>query len=251
MRMALISVRDLAVGYGGQPVQSGLSFDIAAGTVFVVMGPSGCGKSTLLKAMIGLLPPLSGRVSYDGRDFWAGAEDCRQATQRRFGVLFQGGALWSSMTLAENVALPLTQLTRIGAAAAAELAALKLAQVGLGGLGEAMPAELSGGMRKRAGLARAMALDPDILFLDEPSAGLDPPTAARLDELVLELRAAQGVTVVVVSHELSSIFTIADDALYLDAESHTAIARGNPRTLLAECGDPLVQDFLTRRETLP
>jgi phospholipid/cholesterol/gamma-HCH transport system ATP-binding protein len=238
-----IEARGLAVGQGGTPVQRDLTFTVDTGRVFVVMGPSGCGKSTLLKCMIGLTPPLAGSLCYDGEDFWCCGPGRRRALGRRIGVLFQGGALWSGMTLAENVALPLRLYTRLTPKAATELAVFKLAQVGLAGFEDYVPATVSGGMRRRTGLARAMALDPDILFLDEPSAGLDPPTARRLDELVLDLRGSLGMTVVMVSHDLESIFTVADDALYLDAEAGTAVARGAPRAL-RHSADERVRDFL-------
>ncbi|MGE5505153.1 MAG: ABC transporter ATP-binding protein [Actinomycetota bacterium] len=238
-----IQASGLAVGQGQRPVQRDLDFAVHTGRIFVVMGPSGCGKSTLLKCMIGLVPPLAGQLCYDGEDFWCCGPERRRALGRRIGVLFQGGALWSGMTLAENVALPIRLYTRLTAKAAAELACFKLAQVGLTGFEDFVPATVSGGMRRRAGLARAMALDPDILFLDEPSAGLDPPAARRLDELVLELRASLGMTVVMVSHDLASIFAVADDALYLDPDTGTAIAQGSPHQLLDE-GDERVRDFL-------
>jgi len=216
--------------------------------VFVIMGGSGCGKSTLLRHLIGMKEPAKGDVLYDGNSFWSADEDARQAMQRKFGVLFQSGALWTSMTLAENVALPLSEHTALPAGEIAEIVRLKLALVGLKGFEEFYPSEISGGMNKRAGLARAIALDPEILFFDEPSAGLDPISSRNLDELILELRHSLGATVVVVTHELQSIFTIADDAVFLDAETRTMRARGNPKELLAHSTDPAVQAFLTRGE---
>jgi phospholipid/cholesterol/gamma-HCH transport system ATP-binding protein len=241
-----IEVADVAIGYGDVAIQRELDFAVAAGQIFVIMGGSGSGKSTLLRSMIGLTPPLEGDIRYDGRSFWHADPDQREAMMRRFGVLYQRGALWTSMTLAENVALPLREFTDLGRGQIAEVAALKLALVGLKGFEEFYPSQISGGMQKRAGLARAMALDPDVLFLDEPSAGLDPITARLLDDLILELRDSLGETVVVVSHDLASIFAIADDSVFLDTERKTQIARGHPKALLADATDPKVRAFLTR-----
>ena len=246
-----IVVRDLEMAFGTYVVQRNVSFTVRRGEIFVIMGDSGCGKSTMLKHMIGLNRPARGDVLYDGESFWTADPDQRMAISRRFGVLFQSGALWSSMTLAENVALPLGLYTRLDAREVAEMVALKLALVGLRGFEEFYPSEISGGMRKRAGLARAMALDPDILFLDEPSAGLDPLSSRRLDDLILELRDNLGATVVIVTHELASIFAIADDAVFLDAETRTAIAHGNPRTLIDHAESPKVREFLRRGATEP
>jgi phospholipid/cholesterol/gamma-HCH transport system ATP-binding protein len=243
-----IQVRDLDMAFGEYVVQRNLNFTVRAGKVFVIMGPSGCGKSTLLRHMIGLNQPARGDVEYDGEGYWQATPERRAEIGRRFGVLFQSGALWSSMTLAENVALPLYRYTRLGADEIDRLVALKLALVGLRGFELFQPSEISGGMRKRAGLARAMALDPDILFFDEPSAGLDPVSSKRLDDLILELRDNLGATIVVVTHELASIFAIADDSIFLDPETRTAIAGGNPRELLAHADDPKVRSFLTRGE---
>ena len=245
---AAIVVRDLDVGYGRFVVQRDLRFEVRRGTVFIIMGGSGCGKSSVLRAMIGLLPPLRGEVLVGGVSLWHAEEREREAVARRIGVLYQGGALWSGMTLAENVELPLAQFTDLAAGQRREMAALKLAFVGLAGFEDFYPAQLSGGMQKRAGLARAMALDPEILFLDEPTAGLDPVSSRRFDDLILELRESLGGTVVVVTHELASIFAIGDEAVFLDAERHTIIARGNPKTLLAESTDAAVRAFLTRGE---
>jgi phospholipid/cholesterol/gamma-HCH transport system ATP-binding protein len=245
-RAPRIEVRDLDMIFGSYVVQKDVNLTVAPGEIFVIMGGSGCGKSTLLRHMTGLVRPARGEVLYDGAGYW-GAEDERQAAmRRRFGVLFQSGALWSSMTLAENVALPLSQYTGLAAAEIAEVVALKLALVGLHGFEEYYPSAISGGMRKRAGLARAMALDPDILFFDEPSAGLDPISSKRLDDLILELRDSLGATVVMVTHELASIFAVADNAIFLDAETRTPIAHGNPRALRDSCPDPKVRDFLMR-----
>jgi phospholipid/cholesterol/gamma-HCH transport system ATP-binding protein len=245
-RLNKIEVRGLTMTYGPHVIMRDSSVRIREGDVFVVMGGSGSGKSTLLKTMIGLKPPTQGDVFYDGRSFWNSDETEQQLILRRFGVLFQDGALWSSMTLAENVALPLTEHTTLGPNEVHELVRLKLALVGLKGFEEYMPAELSGGMRKRAGLARALALDPEILFFDEPSAGLDPITARRLDDLILELRDSLGATIVVVTHDLASIFAIGDDSIFLDASSHSVRARGNPSEFLKFSNDPHVREFLTR-----
>jgi phospholipid/cholesterol/gamma-HCH transport system ATP-binding protein len=244
---ARIAVKDLTLAYGDFVVQRDLDFAVAPGEIFVIMGGSGCGKTTLLRHMIGLQRPARGDVLYDGRSFWGADDETRAIMQRRFGVLYQGGALLSSMTLGENVALPLGEFTELTSAEISEIVSLKLALVGLAGFEDFYPAQLSGGMMKRAGLARAMALDPDILFLDEPSAGLDPVTSSRLDELILELRESLGCTFVVVSHELPSIFTIADTAAFLDPDAHTMTALGNPHRLLGETTDAAVRAFLTRR----
>jgi len=243
---AHIEVRGLTMAYGDFLIQKDLAFTVRRGEVFIVMGGSGCGKTTLLKHMIGLKAPVAGDVLYEGRGFWGGTPEQRDAEKRRFGVLFQGGALWSSMTLAENVALPLRLHRGLAEAQALELAAYKLSLVGLAGFEDYAPAEISGGMRKRAGLARAMALDPEILYFDEPSAGLDPVSARRLDELILELRDSLGTTVVVVTHELASIFAIGDTAVFLDGEAKTQLALGDPRVLRDTCADPRVAAFLHR-----
>ena len=245
-REASIEVRDLDMAYGERVIQRNLTFTVRRGDIFIIMGGSGCGKSTLLRHLIGLIRPARGDVLYGGQNFWQAEPDERERMTRRFGVLYQSGALWSSMTLAENVALPLEQYTTLTPAEIADLVSLKLALVGLAGFEEFYPSEISGGMCKRAGLARAMALDPDILFFDEPSAGLDPISSRRLDDLILELRASLGATMVVVTHELASIFAIADNAVFLDAETRTMIACGPPKTLRDECPNPTVRTFLRR-----
>ncbi len=247
----LLEVRGLAMAYGGFLVQRDVSFSVERGRVFVLMGDSGSGKSTLLRLLIGLKTPAAGQVLYDGASFWDAAPEERARWMRRFGVLFQAGALWSSLTLAENIGLPLGEYTDLSGAEIRDLAEVKLALVGLAGFEDHYPAEISGGMRKRAGLARALALDPEILFFDEPSAGLDPLSSRRLDDLILELRDGLGTTIVVVTHELASIFAIADDSVFLDAQEHTVTARGNPRTLLAESSVPKVRAFLSRGQTDP
>ena len=241
-----IRVVDLTMAYGDFVIQRDLTFDVARGEVFIIMGGSGCGKSTLLRHLIGLIRPAKGDVLFDGTSFWGGDDVERQLMVRRFGVLYQSGALWSSMTLAENVGLPLGEFTDLAPSQIREVASLKLSLVGLGGFEDFYPSEISGGMQKRAGLARAMALDPDILFLDEPSAGLDPISSRLLDDLILELRDSLKCTVVAVTHELASIFTIADNSVYLDAETRTMLATGNPKTLLRESKEPKIRAFLTR-----
>jgi phospholipid/cholesterol/gamma-HCH transport system ATP-binding protein len=241
-----IEIRDLTMAYGSFVVMRDISAKIKRGEIFVIMGGSGCGKSTLLRNMIGLKEPAKGDVFYDGVPFWQSDEEARTEKLRSFGVLFQGGALWSSMTLEENLGLVLGEYTRLSPDEIRDIARLKLALVGLKGFEDYYPAEISGGMAKRAGLARALALDPDILFFDEPSAGLDPISSRNLDELILQLRDSLGTTFVVVSHELASIFTIADNSVFLDAETRTMRAQGNPRELLKNSKDPAVQEFLTR-----
>jgi phospholipid/cholesterol/gamma-HCH transport system ATP-binding protein len=242
----VLDVDDLTVGFGNAIVQRNVSFRVTAGSVFAIMGGSGSGKTTLLKAMIGLLRPTAGAFRVGKEDYWAATEARRAEIDRGFGVLFQSGALWSSMTVAQNVALPLRMLSALDVASIGLLADVKLSLVGLQGAGRLMPAELSGGMVKRAGLARALALDPAILMLDEPSSGLDPVTAKRLDDLILELRDGFGMTIVLVSHDLPSLFAICDDGIFLDAESKTAIAHGAPSRLRDECENPIVQAFMHR-----
>jgi len=234
------------MAYGDKVVMRDLDFTVRRGDVFIIMGGSGCGKSTLMRHLIGLQRPAKGQVLVDGEDLWAAEPDARDAMLRRFGVMYQSGALWSSLTLAENVGLPLGQFTDLGPEAIRDLAAFKLALVGLAGFEDYYPSEISGGMQKRAGVARAMALDPEVLFFDEPSAGLDPVTARRLDDLILELRDGLGTTMVVVTHELASLFAIGNNSVYLDVETRTMIAQGDPRVLREECRDPKVHAFLTR-----
>ncbi|MEK6662911.1 MAG: ATP-binding cassette domain-containing protein [Pseudomonadota bacterium] len=240
-----IEVRELSIGYGDYVVQHGLSFVVNKGDIFVIMGGNGCGKTTLMRALIGLQRPLQGAVLYSGEDFWGAPEEDRQRLKRRLGILFQSGALWSSLTLADNVALPIAEYTNLTQARIDEIVSFKLALVGLAGFEDFYPSELSGGMKKRASLARAMALDPDILVIDEPSSGLDPLTAKRLDELIVELRDSLGTTIVVVTHELASILSIGNNSIYLDAETHTMIPTGNPQDAL-KSGHPKVRHFLTR-----
>jgi phospholipid/cholesterol/gamma-HCH transport system ATP-binding protein len=236
------------MAYGSFLVMQDLSFTVNRGDIFIIMGGSGCGKSTLLRHMVGLTEPAKGEILYEGVDLWTSSPADRRRILKRTGILYQSGALWSSMTLAENVSLPLEAYTDLEAGDIREVVSLKLALVGLAGFEDHYPSEISGGMRKRAGLARAMALDPEILFFDEPSAGLDPVSARRLDDLILELRESLGATVVVVSHELSSIFAIGDNAVFLDADSKTMTAAGIPAKLRDESTDPKVRTFLSRGE---
>jgi len=240
-----VEVRGLTMAYGGRCIQEGLSFAVARGEIFVIMGDTGCGKTLLMRHMIGLDAPAAGDVFYAGQALWAAEPPEREALKRGFGVLFQNGALISSMTLEENVALPLTVHAGLKQGPAAEVARLKLALVGLSGFEQHYPSELSGGMRKRAGLARAMALDPEILYFDEPTSGLDPLSARHLDDLILELRDSAGTTVVLVTHQLPTIFELGDHALFLDAEKRTMIAEGSPEELM-ESGDAKVRAFLSR-----
>jgi len=238
------------MSYGSFVVMRDINARVKRGEVFIIMGGSGCGKSTLLREMIGLKEPTRGDIYYDGSPFWASPPEDRQKRLRSFGVLFQSGALWSSMTLAENVGLPLGEYTELPESDIAEIARLKLALVGLKGFEDYYPSQISGGMNKRAGLARALALDPDILFFDEPSAGLDPISSRNLDRLILELRDSLGATFVVVTHELASIFTIGDHAIFLDAGTRSVRAQGHPRELLLRSTDPVVREFLTRGDSV-
>jgi phospholipid/cholesterol/gamma-HCH transport system ATP-binding protein len=241
-----IVAQDVTIAYGDFVVQRDLNFSVNRGDVFIIMGGSGCGKSTLLKVMIGLKEPATGDIFYEDMPFWASGEDAREAMKRKFGTLFQSGALWSSMTLAENVGLALRQYTSLGETEIRDVVAYKLMLVGLSGFEEYYPNEISGGMKKRAGLARAMALDPEILFFDEPSAGLDPISARLLDDLILELRDSLGTTVVVVTHELASIFAIGNNSVFLDADAKTQLATGDPRELRDSHPNELVRAFLRR-----
>jgi phospholipid/cholesterol/gamma-HCH transport system ATP-binding protein len=245
---AHITVRDLTMAYGDFVLMRDLTFSIKRGDIFIVMGGSGCGKSTLMSILIGLKAPAKGKVLYGEVDFWGADPQTRDRIIRRAGVMYQSGALWSSMTLAENVGLPLETYTDLSPAQIREVVGLKLALVGLAGFEEFYPSEISGGMQKRAGIARAMALDPEILFFDEPSAGLDPVSARRLDDLILELNDSLGTTMVVVTHELASIFAIGSNSVFLDVTQRTMTATGNPKKLLAETQDPNLRLFLTRGE---
>jgi phospholipid/cholesterol/gamma-HCH transport system ATP-binding protein len=241
-----ITVRNLTMAYGSFVLMREINFKVSHGDIFIIMGGSGCGKSTLLRHLIGLKEPATGEIFYDDMNFTHADPIDREKKLRRFGVLYQSGALWSSMTLAENIGLPLGEFTDLKPSQIREIAALKLALVGLAGFEDFYPSEISGGMQKRAGLARAMALDPEILFFDEPSAGLDPISSSLLDELILEIRNSLGATIVVVTHELASIFAIGNNSVFLDAESRVQIASGDPNKLLAQSEDPRVRQFLTR-----
>ena len=243
---AHITVRNLTMAYGSFVLMRDLNFTVKRGDIFVIMGGSGCGKSTLLRHLVGLKEPATGEILYDKFNFTKAQPEERELMLRRFGILYQSGALWSSMTLAENVGLPIGEFTDLSDEQIRKIASLKLALVGLKGFEDFYPSEISGGMQKRAGLARAMALDPDVLFFDEPSAGLDPISSRLLDELILEVRDSLGSTIVVVTHELASIFTIANNSVFLDADSRTQIATGDPHEMLAHSTDPRVRKFLTR-----
>jgi phospholipid/cholesterol/gamma-HCH transport system ATP-binding protein len=243
-----IRVQDLTMAYGDFVLMRDLNFTINRGDVFIIMGGSGCGKSTMMNILIGLKSPAKGKVFYGDADFWGSDAETRDRIIRNAGVMYQSGALWSSMTLAENVALPLEEYTNLSASEIRDVVELKLALVGLGGFEEFYPSEIVGGMQKRAGIARAMALDPEVLFFDEPSAGLDPVSARRLDDLILQLRESLNTTMVVVTHELASIFAIGNNSVFLDASMRTMTATGDPKRLLAETRDPTLKLFLTRGE---
>ena len=245
-----IEVTGVTCGYEGRVVLKDITFTVPRGEIFFVIGGSGCGKSTLLRNLIGLNNPMAGKVKFLGQSFTDADLAARRKLLKTFGVLYQGGALWSSLTLRQNVALPMEEHTALSPREIAELSCLKLAQVGLTGFEDYYPAEISGGMRKRAGLARALALDPSIVFLDEPSAGLDPVTSRKLDELVLQVRESFGTTLVVVSHELASIFGIADRVIMLDRTEQGIIASGPPRELARDSRDPRVSEFLHRGDRL-
>jgi phospholipid/cholesterol/gamma-HCH transport system ATP-binding protein len=241
MNDTLIKVTDLTMGWGDVVLQKHVSFEIERGDIFVILGTSGCGKSTMMRYLIGLESPVEGQVTIDG-----GPPSHVEIDRPQFGVMFQSGALLGSMTVGENIALPLQEWTDLPSDAIFAISQAKLRLVGLQGTEEKMPSELSGGMRKRAAIARAMALEPQLLFLDEPSAGLDPVSAVELDELILTLNAKLGITLVVVTHDLESIFKIAKHCIMLDRESQSIIASGDPRTLRDESQDPRVLRFFNR-----
>lgn len=234
------------MAYGETVIQENLNFTVQRGEIFIIMGGSGCGKSTLLRHLIGLMQPYQGQILMNGEDFWNSSPEERNRIISHAGILYQSGALWSSMTLAENLEIPLKEYTNLNSKQISEVISYKLSLVGLAGFEDYYPSEISGGMQKRAGLARAMALDPEILFFDEPSAGLDPVSSRLLDDLILQLRDSLGATVVIVSHELASIFTLGDDSIFLDPESKTIIASGAPRDLLEKTNDIRVINFLNR-----
>lgn len=245
-RKVHVRVRDLTIAFGNYVVMHDVSFEVYRGDIFVIMGASGGGKSTLLRTMVGLKEPARGEVYYDDFNFIAAGEEQRETFLRRCGISYQGGALWSSMTLAENVSLPLAEFTDYSEEEIRQQVSLKLALVGLRGFEDYYPSQISGGMQKRAALARAIALDPEILFFDEPSAGLDPISSYRLDRLIMELRDSLQATVLIVTHELPSIFAIANNGIMLDAESRTIIAQGDPKVLAATSKNPKVIEFLNR-----
>lgn len=240
-----IKVQNLTVAYGSNVLMKDVDFEVNTGDVFIIMGGSGSGKSSLLRVLTGLKEPAKGKVWLNGKDFYAAGEKEQKILMQNCGILYQSGALFSSMTLAENVALPLQQYTDYSIGTIREIVALKLALVGLRGYEDFYPAELSGGMKKRAGLARAMALDPEILFFDEPSAGLDPVSSNLLDDLILEINRSLGTTIVVITHELSSIFAIGNNSIYLDVETKGISAKGNPHELLKNPPNQRVLSFLT------
>ncbi|MEX1113633.1 MAG: ATP-binding cassette domain-containing protein [Akkermansiaceae bacterium] len=245
---AKITVRGLTMAYGPFVVMRDLNFEVAEKDIFIIMGGSGCGKSTLLRHLIGLREPTRGTILFEGEDFTAASPEERSRFIRRCGVMYQSGALWSSLTLAENIALPLEEHSELGPKSIRDLVSYKLSLVGLSGYEDYYPAQISGGMNKRAGIARAMALDPEILFLDEPGAGLDPLSSRRLDDLILRLRDSLGSTVVIVTHELSSIFAIANNSIFLDTATRTQGATGNPTELRDHSENPAVRLFLRRGE---
>jgi len=241
-----IAVRNLTMAFGDFVLMRGLDFEIHRGDIFVIMGGSGCGKSTLLRHLLGLIEPASGEIFYGDLNFTRANAEERKRIIRTIGVLYQSGALWSSMTLAENVSLPLNEFTELGPREIDEIVSFKLALVGLRGFEEYYPSQISGGMQKRAGLARAMALDPQILCIDEPSAGLDPISSRRLDDLILELRDSLGTTVVIVTHELPSIFAIGTNSVFLDNVSRKMLDSGPPTQLRDHSAHEAVRQFLTR-----
>lgn len=243
---AIIEARDLTIGYGDNVVLRDVSFDVRRGEIFVILGGSGCGKSTLLKHLIGLHPPMKGHVLIEGKDLVAAEGRERREILKRIGVSYQSGALFGSMTLSENVRLPLEEYTHLSPSAMELIAWMKLRLVGLESSGAKLPSELSGGMQKRAAIARAMALDPAVVFLDEPSAGLDPITSADLDALILRLNETMGMTFVIVTHELASIYAVADRVIMLDKERKGIIAEGDPAELRDHSEEPFVRQFFHR-----
>jgi phospholipid/cholesterol/gamma-HCH transport system ATP-binding protein len=241
-----IEVSNLTLAYGSRVIQRDLNFTIERGDIFIIMGGSGCGKSTLLKHMIGLYQPAEGDILFNGISFFHADSEMQQQLRKSWGVTYQSGALFSSMTLAENIAIPLQQYTRLGAAEIRDMIAFKLALVGLGGFEDYYPSEISGGMQKRAGLARAIALEPEVLFFDEPSAGLDPISSSLLDELIQQLAQTLGSTVIIVTHELASIFAIGTNSVFLDADSKTMLGSGPPAFLRQHSDQQVIRRFLSR-----
>ena len=248
MKQACITVKNMTMAYGDFIIQKNLNFKINQGDIFIVMGGSGCGKSTLMMHLIGMIKPSRGNILYGNEDLWGANVSNQRLLLNKTGVLFQSGALLSSMTVGENVALPISENTQLNNKNIQEIVEYKLALVGLAGFSDYYPSEISGGMQKRAGLARAMALDPEILFFDEPSAGLDPISSKLLDELILSLRDNLNATIVMVTHELASIFSIGDNSVFLDPESKIMIAEGDPNILLKTSKDERVIDFLSRKK---
>ena len=243
-----IDVKGLSVGYGDYVLLHDADYEVNKGDIFIIMGGSGCGKSSMLRVLTGLIPPLKGSVVINGVDIATAPAAEVQKIREKSGILYQSGALFSSMTLAENIMLPMQQYTDYSPSAMRELAHLKLALVGLTGFDDFYPSEISGGMKKRAGLARALALDPDIVYFDEPSAGLDPISSHNLDDLIIEISRSLGTTIVVVTHELASIFAIGTNSIFLDATTKTITAKGNPKELLKNPPNEAVYQFLTRGE---
>jgi len=243
----IIQVLDLTVGYGTDIILENISFDVLEGEIFIVLGGSGCGKSTLLKHLIGLIPPLSGQIRIDGKDLSSCNEVTFKKILRKIGVLYQSTALFGSMTIAENVSLPIKEYTDLPQKSVETLVKMKLNMVNLKGYENHLPSEISGGMRKRAGLARAMALNPKILFFDEPSAGLDPVTSVELDNLIIHLNKSLGTTMVIVTHELQSIFNVAHRVIMLDKQTKGIIAEGNPKHLKDHSENPFVRNFFNRK----
>ena len=246
MNKVQIAVKNLTIGYGDFVLLKDLNFHINRGDVFIIMGGSGCGKSSMLRVLTGLVAPQKGTVVIDGTDFTKAAPAVRDEIMRRSGILYQSGALFSSMTLAENIALPLEQYTGYSEREISELVSLKLALVGLAGFEDFYPSEISGGMKKRAGLAHALALDPEIVYFDEPSAGLDPVSSRLLDDLILDINHNLGTTIVIVTHELASIFAVGSNSVFLDGETKSIQGYGNPRELLKNPPNEKVYNFLTR-----
>ena len=243
---AIIEAKNLTMGYGNFILQKNADFVVNKGDIFIIMGGSGCGKSSMLRVLTGLLPPLAGDVIIDGENLYKTTPKQLEKIRQKSGILYQSGALFSSMTLAENITLPLQQYSTYSEAEIKELASLKLSLVGLAGFDDFYPSEISGGMKKRAGLARALALDPEIVYFDEPSAGLDPISSRNLDNLIIEINQSLGTTIVVVTHELASIFAIGTNSIFLDPSSKSILARGNPQDILKNPPNDEVFEFLTR-----